>query len=594
MKKVFICIFLILTTLFLSNITILASEIIVDSDAYMPAIDGSNVTYFKQGSLYLYDINTGSKTLVANSAGSWAHISGNYIVYTSDRYSGTNVMLYDIGSATSQQINSTPVQNVFEIDISGSWVVWHFAQKLYGYNILEKREYVLAEIGYRADARIDGNLVLVGNNSQVLRIFNMTTGETRILRSPNNPDPQNPQTSITTEGIIGNKIFWWEYDGSNWPSMVWSLYLYDYDSEQINHLTTFFEGGIDKRSHDHSRSSSTEKIVYSSMRDGRWAIYTYDLINMKEEKLFETIGLAETAISNEYVVWHDRASNHVKLAPIFSEPDINIVPNAWDFGTVEWLDAHDAILTITNSGGQDLVLDSISLLYGGQGYSLRTSTTNFTIPAGESEEFEVIFRPPTVGLYGDTIQIASNDPDEGLIEIPVLGEGVLADEPSKQVDAVLSYIDSAVADSSLYGIGSGNSSDKKVKVLKDMIEAFGDLIDMGYIEEGCGQLSDLYKKLDGKDSPPDFIGGEATDELRTSVEAMLSQHCGDLDIGAECYTDGQCLSGECNVPENRNHGVCFEQAVDYTCDGTSADTCSPGFQCLEDPFGLGWFCDPLP
>jgi len=59
-----------------------------------------------------------------------------------------------------------------------------------------------------------------------------------------------------------------------------------------------------------------------------------------------------------------------------------------------------------------------------------------------------------------------------------------------------------------------------------MIEAAGDLIDDGYIEEACQQLLDAYHRTDGVRRPPEFVAGEAAPTLAgMTLELMDSLGC---------------------------------------------------------------------
>ena len=53
-----------------------------------------------------------------------------------------------------------------------------------------------------------------------------------------------------------------------------------------------------------------------------------------------------------------------------------------------------------------------------------------------------------------------------------------------------------------------------------MIEAAGDLIEDGLIEEACQQLMDAYRKADGlgpPGSPPDFVTGAVASDLALMI-----------------------------------------------------------------------------
>ena len=114
----------------------------------------------------------------------------------------------------------------------------------------------------------------------------------------------------------------------------------------------------------------------------------------------------------------------------------------------------------------------------------------------------------------------SDDPDEPLIQVPLSGNGVIADTPSEQVAFVINLIHESISTGNLTGVGPGNSADKRVNALINMIKAAGDLLAAGQTVEGCQQLEALYHKVDGVSPPPDFVSGEATDEVAGAVQGI--------------------------------------------------------------------------
>ncbi len=55
-----------------------------------------------------------------------------------------------------------------------------------------------------------------------------------------------------------------------------------------------------------------------------------------------------------------------------------------------------------------------------------------------------------------------------------------------------------------------------------MIEAAGDLIGTGDIDEACAQLMAAHKKCDGLPRPPDFVAGEAREDLAQMILNLMA------------------------------------------------------------------------
>ncbi|MEC8423576.1 MAG: choice-of-anchor D domain-containing protein, partial [Myxococcota bacterium] len=115
-----------------------------------------------------------------------------------------------------------------------------------------------------------------------------------------------------------------------------------------------------------------------------------------------------------------------------SQPDIAVDPASLDFGDVFAYDTSagapppdesSAVVTISNEGEGDLLIQDIELQDGNAAYTLG-SISSVAIASGGTATFTVTFAPETSATVGDTILISSNDPDEGVVEIPITGNGI--------------------------------------------------------------------------------------------------------------------------------------------------------------------------
>ena len=60
-----------------------------------------------------------------------------------------------------------------------------------------------------------------------------------------------------------------------------------------------------------------------------------------------------------------------------------------------------------------------------------------------------------------------------------------------EIDEILTFFDDSVAGETLAGIGPGNSSERRLGALRNMIEMAGDFINQGRIAEACLQLQNV-------------------------------------------------------------------------------------------------------
>jgi len=115
-----------------------------------------------------------------------------------------------------------------------------------------------------------------------------------------------------------------------------------------------------------------------------------------------------------------------------SVPDIEVDPGSIDFGDVYAYDTSagaappdevSQVVTISNVGEGDLLIQDLELQDGNSAYTLG-SISSVAIASGGTATFTVTFSPETSSSVGDTVLVTSNDPDEGVVEIPIVGNGI--------------------------------------------------------------------------------------------------------------------------------------------------------------------------
>lgn len=108
------------------------------------------------------------------------------------------------------------------------------------------------------------------------------------------------------------------------------------------------------------------------------------------------------------------------------DPDANDLldnaPGPVGFGTLLVGDSVTRTFTISNTGTGPL--SNVNVTVGAGDFTLDTSATLSTVPAGSSTTFTVTFAPTANGVRSAVISIASNDTDENPFEINVSGSGI--------------------------------------------------------------------------------------------------------------------------------------------------------------------------
>lgn len=107
------------------------------------------------------------------------------------------------------------------------------------------------------------------------------------------------------------------------------------------------------------------------------------------------------------------------------DPDIDVTPLEVDFGKLAVIDAETVseTVTIANVGEGDLHILSIELDSAESNFEVG-AVGSVLVPAGSQTELAVSYTPSTAAADEDTVLITSDDPDEPVVEVLLLGEGI--------------------------------------------------------------------------------------------------------------------------------------------------------------------------
>jgi len=102
-------------------------------------------------------------------------------------------------------------------------------------------------------------------------------------------------------------------------------------------------------------------------------------------------------------------------------PEINVQPEALNFGEVEVNHTEDLILAIENLGNGDLIISDIDIEGA---YFWSNFEAEITIPPEEMSELIVTFGPDEIRDYEATLSIHSNDPENNILSVLCSGIGI--------------------------------------------------------------------------------------------------------------------------------------------------------------------------
>jgi hypothetical protein len=105
-------------------------------------------------------------------------------------------------------------------------------------------------------------------------------------------------------------------------------------------------------------------------------------------------------------------------------PDISVTPLAYDFENVKVKKSKTASFKVQNNGKTNLTIATLIIGSDASMFSLASGGGNKTVKPGKLLTLKVKFKPTSMGSKASTLRIVSNDPDEPIIDIPLMGTGL--------------------------------------------------------------------------------------------------------------------------------------------------------------------------
>jgi hypothetical protein len=105
-------------------------------------------------------------------------------------------------------------------------------------------------------------------------------------------------------------------------------------------------------------------------------------------------------------------------------PKLGLSSNSLTFGNITVGQAQNQTLTVSNTGTAALNVTAVSV--AGSGFALTSAASSFSVASGTSQSITVRFAPTQSGPVNGTLTIASNDPSQPSVSVPLTGTGVAA------------------------------------------------------------------------------------------------------------------------------------------------------------------------
>ena len=106
---------------------------------------------------------------------------------------------------------------------------------------------------------------------------------------------------------------------------------------------------------------------------------------------------------------------------VIGAPDVNLVPQSYDFGPVFIGASPTTIISVQNPGTDVLTVSGVSL----DNPAYTVDMTSFTVPPRSARNVTVTFQPSAVAPYPATLTVLCDDPDEPSVTATLSGSGVV-------------------------------------------------------------------------------------------------------------------------------------------------------------------------
>jgi hypothetical protein len=101
---------------------------------------------------------------------------------------------------------------------------------------------------------------------------------------------------------------------------------------------------------------------------------------------------------------------------VIGVPDISLTPSTYIyFGNVTVGQSHSEILAVSNVGSDDLIISAIASSHT----DFTPAVTSFTLTPGTTRNVSISYHPAASGPSFAMLSVSSNDPDEGVLTVPL-------------------------------------------------------------------------------------------------------------------------------------------------------------------------------
>ena len=209
-----------------------------------------------------------------------------------------------------------------------------------------------------------------------------------------------------------------------------------------------------------------------------------------------------------------------------------ISSTGYDFEEVEIGSSEKTMVTITNLEDTDTVISGLFFANTTcSDFSILHTPDDLTILAKGTIEVEIGYTPSSIGTCSDTLRMYNGTPFPSMVTF--VGTGIepvvtkldlfyARKQSLDQIAQIKSFVNESLANESLKGTGKGKRmANKRGKSFYKMLVIATHMIENGNIEAAHNKLNSIYKKIDGKPNPEDFVTGNAAGDLAAQIQKLI-------------------------------------------------------------------------
>jgi hypothetical protein len=203
--------------------------------------------------------------------------------------------------------------------------------------------------------------------------------------------------------------------------------------------------------------------------------------------------------------------------------DIKVTPRNYNFGKVELGADKSKSVSISSLSSAFVIVSYNFSPNSSPDFRITSTPMSDSVSAGRNAYFEITFKPTSPGLHVAALSISFRQGMD-VFHVPVnfkgFGEG---SRPRDQITEIQTFVDNAIQEGTLTGLGEGAVAPRRLKEFKEQIRISIMYLKNGVKQEACRLFLDAVLKMDGKSSaenPPDFVQGEATAELTRMISDL--------------------------------------------------------------------------